>query len=689
MLFIIIIYIRFGGWKMYTSPSLVGAVMLETMWSTRQKDLLDLISPFINYSIAHCTPLSQKINLSKVSQYLDNQFGYTDVPPEIIKRVLKRDVTHYQRKDHGTFFFIVPLDSECASLDRKRAECIQITNRLGDSLLAYLQTHCKKEHVHTREQAINLLQAFFSKYSVSVGKEEIDFTETQRKSYESDYYIARYIVDARESKDEEYTLILSLVKGYFLKAAIYMQPENGNLCTESYKDVTFYYDTPVLLRLLGYQSDDENFAAKQLHKQLQLQKANFGFFPQTEQEVYSILSAYQHAIENVTIATTSRTLEGLDKQGYTVADVDRAKKTYVHKLKSLSIYCKTIPDYPKTADGSVDESKVLIDEAKLKKLIMQARPSYPERSLNVDISSITATHLLRNGVVSDSIEKVSAIFVTTNKDLARVVNKYYAHELKRRTSQLVITDSELAAITWVKSASFDNKIPESELLANAYAAMQPIPEVMDTFCAILAKMQNEGAMTNEEVAALRSERFIQKELLFESENNPDAVTVDTVSLLRDKYVSKIKDESIAKMQQQNEREIDKIYSTQRARIERAAHYKAKQIKKRALCICNAVEYAIIISAFAVGFFDVAHNYSNMASSHFIRGLILILLGIGSVVGTLLSIKGPLEAFFEWVTNQLETSVFDREYAKNCKLLSLPTECSGIENEQADVCDHAR
>ena len=152
-----------------------------------------------------------------------------------------------------------------------------------------------------------------------------------------------------------------------------MQPENGNLCTESYKDVTFYYDTPVLLRLLGYQSDDENFAAKQLHKQLQLQKANFGFFPQTEQEVYSILSAYQHAIENVTIATTSRTLEGLDKQGYTVADVDRAKKTYVHKLKSLSIYCKTIPDYPKTADGSVDESKVLIDEAKLKKLIMQAR----------------------------------------------------------------------------------------------------------------------------------------------------------------------------------------------------------------------------------------------------------------------------------------------------------------------------
>ena len=184
MLFIIIIYIRFGGWKMYTSPSLVGAVMLETMWSTRQKDLLDLISPFINYSIAHCTPLSQKINLSKVSQYLDNQFGYTDVPPEIIKRVLKRDVTHYQRKDHGTFFFIVPLDSECASLDRKRAECIQITNRLGDSLLAYLQTHCKKEHVHTREQAINLLQAFFSKYSVSVGKEEIDFTEIQRKSYE-------------------------------------------------------------------------------------------------------------------------------------------------------------------------------------------------------------------------------------------------------------------------------------------------------------------------------------------------------------------------------------------------------------------------------------------------------------------------------------------------------------------------
>lgn len=58
-------------------------------------------------------------------------------------------------------------------------------------------------------------------------------------------------------------------------------------------------------------------------------------------------------------------------------------------------------------------------------------------------------------------------------------------------------------------------------------------------------------------------------------------------------------------------------------------------------------------------------------------------------GIPLSIKRPLEAFFEWVTKQLETSVFDREYAKNNKLSSLPTECSGIENEQADVCDHAR
>lgn len=688
MLLIKIIYIRFGGWKMYTSPSLVGAVMLETMWNTRQKDLLDLISPFVNYSVAHCTTLRQKIDLPKVSQYLDNQFGYTDVPPEIVKRVLKRDVTHYQREDHGTFFFIVPLDDECASLDRKKAECIQITSRLGDSLLTYLQTHCKKEHVYTREQAINLLQAFFSKYSVSVGKEEIDFTEIQRKYYESDYYIARYIVDARESKSEEYTLILNLVKGYFLKAAIYMQAENGNLCTESYKDVTFYYDTPVLLRLLGYQSDDENFAAKQLHKQLQLQKANFGFFPQTEREVDSILSAYQHAIENVTIATTSRTLEGLDKQGYTVADVDRAKKTYIHKLKSLSIYYKAIPEYPKKADGSVDESKVLIDETKLKKLIMQARPSYPERSLDVDISSITATHLLRNGVVSDSIEKVSAVFVTTNKDLARVVNKYYAHELKRRTSQLVITDSELAAITWVKSASFDNKIPESELLANAYAAMQPIPEVMDTFCAILAKMQNEGIMTNEEAAALRSERFIQKELLFESENNPDAVTVDTVSSLRDKYISKIKDESIVKIQQQKEREIDKIYSTQRAQIERAAHYKAKQVKKSVQCVCGIIEWSVIIFMFVVGLCDVVHNYGGAANSDFIIGVILMLLGAGSVIGTLLSMKRPLEIFFEWVTNQLETVIFDKEYAKNYKLLSLPAENSSSEKVTTDIYNRA-
>jgi hypothetical protein len=41
-----------GGTFLYDNSILTGAVMLETMWRTRKQDLLDLISPFISYSVA-------------------------------------------------------------------------------------------------------------------------------------------------------------------------------------------------------------------------------------------------------------------------------------------------------------------------------------------------------------------------------------------------------------------------------------------------------------------------------------------------------------------------------------------------------------------------------------------------------------------------------------------------------------
>lgn len=55
---------------------LTGAVLLQTMWNTRQKDLLDLVSPLVIYLIAKVTSPEEIIDQQRVLEIIKSEFGY-------------------------------------------------------------------------------------------------------------------------------------------------------------------------------------------------------------------------------------------------------------------------------------------------------------------------------------------------------------------------------------------------------------------------------------------------------------------------------------------------------------------------------------------------------------------------------------------------------------------------------------
>ncbi len=59
---------------------LMGAVLLETMWRTRKQDLIDLIAPFVFYSVAKSCAPHEIIDKKDVRNYIRNEFGYKDLP---------------------------------------------------------------------------------------------------------------------------------------------------------------------------------------------------------------------------------------------------------------------------------------------------------------------------------------------------------------------------------------------------------------------------------------------------------------------------------------------------------------------------------------------------------------------------------------------------------------------------------
>lgn len=257
---------------------MMSAAMLEAMWEVRKKDMLDLITPFIMYAVAVTTSPEEEINLNLVQSNVQKNYGYTDIPISIIEKVLRRNPYKAVKKENHKFVLIKNIDLEFEQMEKRREECESYLSALGISLAGYLNEHCKKADNLKKENAIQFLHNFFSRYGLQVGTDSLVKTKISVKDYEIDYYIAKYIFECKDNGKKEYKYLMDLIKGYFLRLAIYVQPENGDINKSRYSNIIFFYDTPFLINLLGYSGEEKANSANLLHNMLKKQKGKFGFF---------------------------------------------------------------------------------------------------------------------------------------------------------------------------------------------------------------------------------------------------------------------------------------------------------------------------------------------------------------------------------------------------------------------------
>ena len=507
---------------------LTGAVMLETMWKTRHQDLLDLVSPFVFFAVAKVCSPKEVIDQQRVLDIVRSEFGYTDMPPTVAERVFKRNPKLFQ-KEHGEYKLNRNLDKVVGDIEKRRDDCEKKIQTLGNQLIPYLETHIKAHRNYTLDQTISALQGFFSRQGVFLGTNQLEEHSEEVRGREEDYYIAQYLYEKRDAHAIEFEYAIDLVKGYFLQSAIYLQAGNGNIITATYRNVSFYYDTPFLLRLLGYKTSEDERSATELHKALEKQKGRFFYFPQTQHEVERILNAYQRDIGR----SSSVTLEGLDERKYSTSDVQRLKQTWEGKLNStFKASLAARPEYPKNPDGSIDD-RYIINEDELAALLKKKIYWRVQDSMDADMESVLGIHKLRGSVQSEEIEHCKAVFVTTNTTLAKEVNKYYRRNINANTFPLLITDSDLAALTWIKCGSIGD-LPERQLLRNAYMATQPTPEMLEKFGQVLDQMQEEGSVTSEVAIAIRSSRYTKKDVLFATFEGEDGIGENLVLKIEEK-----------------------------------------------------------------------------------------------------------------------------------------------------------
>ena len=581
---------------MQDCKALTGAVMLETMWKTRKQDLIDLISPFITYGVAKLYSPYETIELRKVLDYVKSEFGYRDMPVSVIERIFIRNPKLFEciegEKHKREYILNGNLDETVIEMDRRKADCDSKINLLGKQIAEYLTLHVSPKKAYNNVDAIDALQGFFSRNGAFLGTDQLEEHVKDLEGYEEDYYIAQYLYEKRETKSIEYEYVIDLIKGYFLQTAIYLQAENPAFSNESYKDVLFYYDTPFLLRLLGYKTNDDKLSSNDLHLALQNQGAKTYYFPQTKKEVINILKAYKKSIGYATDVT----LEGLDELRYSEADVERLIASWQNRLeKDFSTFCQDVP--PKKKAILIPK----ITEKDLKEFFSQNGLKWrSQTAMDADVESIIAIHNLRGDLISDDIENCRAVFVTTNTRLCRIFNEYYKKRISEEAFPPLITDSDLAALTWVKSGTTDN-IPESQLLRNAYIACQPTPEMLEKFGQVLDRMQGEGKITQEIAIAIRTSRYTKKEVLFSTFSSGNGINENVVlkieGMLKEEFSKDAREDEKYKAAQKHRRD----HTDQLKRADSKARNEAKNAENNQLANERrlATFFVIILGAFAI------------------------------------------------------------------------------------------
>jgi hypothetical protein len=260
-----------------------------------------------------------------------------------------------------------------------------------------------------------------------------------------------------------------------------------------FRQLTVFYDTSVLLRMLGTSGELHRDATLEMHYSLQTLGAKTYFLGNTATEVENILSTVAGAYERG-VEIFHETADALLNGEISIGQIRDFAATYEARLATLNIYPF---DYDFKTRKS--ENYFQIDEDAFAQALQSgalvAERVYSAHNANNDAHAIAIVFRLRAGNSARDIGKSKAIFVTKNRLLQRVSRKFAIEHTEfydESSIPPVFTDGQITMAAWFGSnKGLSQAKVTKELLARCYSAVQPSAEWVDAFAAALSEFQAE------------------------------------------------------------------------------------------------------------------------------------------------------------------------------------------------------
>lgn len=563
--------------------TILSLAILKTNWHKLHKDYLENFVPFVATLIVRkkYSDLDPKV----ISDDFRTEFGLL-IPIFPTISILKRAATrNLLNRDHGKFIpkleKAVELDFTAKSLEQQR-ELEKVLSELkrfasdrfsiplddktaGDALVGYL-----------REHDLDILFAAETQSPLP------NVSNPKRIKY----VVNSFVKECFQREPSLFRFILDITVGHALAATVLYKEFNS--FSGKLNNVSFYFDTRFVIRLVGLEGIERQASAVELVKSLSDEKANLRIFDKTYREIEGVLYDCIDKLQkgNVDVASASRVLRHFITNNRNSADVEQLLVALKSRIAEHNIHIEQLPEFQSLQLHQIDEEALL-------KLVLESYSSTDpefdkvarEAMVRRDVEVVSGIFRLRQGVKPRSIKESKAIFVTPNNGLAAAIRRF---EVSSNVTDFFIptcvTDVFVGTLLWLQSPAKVQQINERKIIADCYAALQPSEFLIKKYVEAVDQMKASGRITTDEYYLLRTHRAAINLLEEKTLGDPDAFDDKTPEEILDDIKAKIKNEEKQKFLQEKElhaqtkAELDQAISKQK-KLELSVEARAEQLAK--------------------------------------------------------------------------------------------------------------
>lgn len=477
-----------------------NALMAVAYVSQNDNNIYDVFCEYIKY----CLSKKSQTNfiLNDIRKDIADEFGI-ELPHNVLLFCLKAIAKEGFLQVFNDKSIKIIGEYDCSILDKARIDFYNVERSLITSMVSYGIKYNKNwQYSDARKLLIDILNRSGIACDIFM-ENEIDFD-----AFEEDYFNeeAEYITELEldisrpepmfkdtliagkfieetlnNSASAEKDFLYEVCKGLMLCAGIFqLADKNGEITTPNIKNTKFFFDTRLLLRLLGYAGEAAVEATKELVDLIQSNGGKVCYYPQTKVEMRRAISNAVYDLENGGIPKDyEMQIYALKSNPDSVTTLLRIQddqlENSLSKLGIVESMNETFTEQERLKFGFdyKDFEKFMLDNFD--------KSIWKDKAVQNDALSLWETHMRRSGDYSCYYggKNELSVFVTNNTTLTRVPSMY--KEARKSIKNVsawtsnklpVITDTRLTCRLWSPSSQSTN-LPLLSLAANAVAAQRP------------------------------------------------------------------------------------------------------------------------------------------------------------------------------------------------------------------------